>query len=106
MKCYNIYFAPGGDRGTGGLLTLIHNDLLQDVASVRTDIPVAGRFMRFNILYSNGSMVNIWNAHNYGLDGTQTLTVISLIKEDVAAAESHPDLVFTCMAGDFNLNPT
>eukprot|EP00973_Karenia_brevis_P000951 129835-Karenia_brevis.AAC.1 len=56
MKCYTIYFAPGKDRGTGGLLTLVHNVLLEDVASTKTDIPVPGRFLRVNILYNNGSV--------------------------------------------------
>ena len=97
---FMIGFAPGADRATAGVATLISHEFVGKGTS-DSEIILPGRVLRSSVS-ANGRETIIYNIHNYGLSAGQVVFATVRIKRDIERARLAPSTVSVWLMGDFN----
>ena len=96
-----IFSAPGIDRATGGVVTLVAKTYAHSDAMIVSESIIVGRVLRSSISW--GPRTNVfWNIHNHGIGAAAIRLVTARMDADVAAAAASPTTSCTWISGDWN----
>lgn len=65
------FVSPGPHRGTAALLTLVSHALFDAHVATEVSEVVPGRVLRVKIMYHGGTLLSLYNIHNYGINAHQ-----------------------------------
>ena len=112
LKSFYIYWNPGVDPSTGGVLVCIRKDTLYDTAVVHNfSSVIPGRLSRLEFQFSvrlpqsedsEFSSLVLWAMHDFGIPNLQAASARTLVNQDISSSLEHPLGYMVVFIGDIN----